>query len=59
MRSSARVQTGDPSLSGRTPAMAAGIADHAWTLAELIALLTDAEQAVPMKRGPYKKRQAA
>ena len=27
------------SLDGRTPAMAAGLADHAWTLEELIGLL--------------------
>ena len=44
-------------LDKRTPAMAAGITDHVWSLDELIALLSDAEQAVPMKRGPYKKRQ--
>jgi IS1 family transposase len=44
---------------GKTPAMAAGVADHVWTLDELVALLTNAEQAVPMKRGPYKKRAAS
>lgn len=42
-----------------TPAVAAGVSDHVWKLPELIALLENAEQAVPMKRGPYKKRQAA
>lgn len=41
---------------GTTPAVAAGIADHVWKLDELIALLEEAE-AVPIKRGPYKKRQ--
>jgi hypothetical protein len=41
---------------GTTPAVAAGITDHVWKLSELIALPTDAEQAVPMKRGPYEKR---
>lgn len=46
-------------LNGQTPAMAAGIADRVWTVNDLIALLEDAENAVPMKRGPYKKRQAA
>src|SRR5581483_11975072 len=47
------------SLGGKTPAMAAEISDHVWSLSELVSLLTDAEQAVPMKRGPYKKRAAA
>jgi IS1 family transposase len=36
-----------------TPAMAAGITDHVWTLHELIGLLQAAE-ATPTKRGPYK-----
>jgi IS1 family transposase len=40
-----------------TPAVAAGIADHVWKLDELVALLDDAERAVPRKRGPYKKRE--
>jgi IS1 family transposase len=44
---------------GVTPAMAAGVTDHRWTLSELVGLLSDAEQAIPMKRGPYKKRAAA
>jgi IS1 family transposase len=47
------------SLGKQTPAMAAGLADHVWPLTELVALLENAEQAVPMKRGPYKKRAAA
>jgi hypothetical protein len=37
--------------------MAAGVSDHVWSLEE-IAMLTDAA-AVPVKRGPYKKRSAA
>jgi hypothetical protein len=41
-----------------TPAVAAGIADHTWTLGELIGLLEDAER-VPVKRGSYAKRRAA
>lgn len=40
---------------GMTPAQAAGLADHAWTLADLIGLL-EAAEATPIKRGPYKKR---
>ena len=36
-----------------TPAMAAGITDHVWSLEE-IAMLADAA-ALPGKRGPYKK----
>jgi IS1 family transposase len=39
---------------GTTPAVAAGITDHVWTLAELVALLEKAE-AVPTKRGRYAK----
>jgi len=41
---------------GTTPAVAAGVADHVWTLDELIDLLVEAENAVPQKRGPYKPR---
>jgi IS1 family transposase len=44
---------------GTTPAVAAGVSDHVWKISELVALLTDAEQAVPMKRGSYKKRVSA
>jgi IS1 family transposase len=40
-----------------TPAVAAGVTDHVWTLHELIGLLEHAETAVPRKRGPYKPRQ--
>jgi IS1 family transposase len=39
---------------GTTPAVAAGVTDHVWTIAELVALL-DAAEATPTKRGPYKK----
>lgn len=39
---------------GTTPAVAAGLSDHTWTLAELIGLLEQAE-AVPVKRGSYAK----
>jgi len=39
---------------GTTPAVAAGVTDHVWTIAELVALLDSAE-ATPTKRGPYKK----
>jgi IS1 family transposase len=42
------------SLDGQTPAMAAGVADHVWSLDELIGLLADAE-SVPVKRGRYAK----
>lgn len=39
-----------------TPAMQAGIADHVWTLEEIVVAM-DAKE-VPQKRGPYKKRAA-
>jgi IS1 family transposase len=42
------------SLDGKTPAMAAALTDHVWTLDELIALLQEAE-AVQVKRGTYRK----
>jgi len=42
------------SLGGKTPAMAAGLEDHAWSVDELIALL-EAAEAVPVKRGAYRK----
>jgi hypothetical protein len=42
------------SLDGETPAMAAGVADHVWTLDELVGLL-EAAEAVPVKRGRYAK----
>lgn len=43
---------------GTTPAVAAGVTDHTWTLAELIGLLEQAE-SVPVKRGSYSKTRAA
>jgi IS1 family transposase len=39
---------------GITPAMAAGVTDHKWTLAELIGLL-EAAEATPIRRGSYTK----
>lgn len=39
-----------------TPAVAAGVADHVWTLHELIGLLEAIEDAQPRERAPYKKR---
>jgi IS1 family transposase len=39
-----------------TPAVAAGVADHVWSLSELIGLLEAIEDAKPRERGPYKKR---
>ncbi len=39
-----------------TPAMEAGLTDHVWNVAELVALLP---QPQPAKRGPYKKKLAA
>jgi hypothetical protein len=39
-----------------TPAMAAGIPDHVWSLEEIAAL---APEPVAKKRGPYRKRQSA
>jgi IS1 family transposase len=37
-----------------TPAMEAGLADHPWTIQELVAM-GDAAMPKPAKRGPYKK----
>jgi IS1 family transposase len=37
-----------------TPAMEAGLCDHAWTIAELVEM-GEALQPAPKKRGPYKK----
>ena len=39
---------------GTTPAVAAGVTDHVWTVAEIIALL-EAAEATPVKRGSYAK----
>jgi IS1 family transposase len=40
-----------------TPAVAAGVVDHVWTLGELVRLLEEAESFMPRERGPYKPRQ--
>jgi hypothetical protein len=40
-----------------TPAMAAGVTDHVWSVADIVAMIEAAEPA-PAKRGPYKKRVA-
>jgi hypothetical protein len=37
-----------------TPAMAAGVSDHGWSIEEMVGLL-DASY-VPKKRGPYERR---
>ena len=37
-----------------TPAMAAGVSDHVWTIEEIVRL---APEPVAKKRGPYKPRQ--
>ena len=38
-----------------TPAMAAGVTDRLWTMADLVAIV-EAAEAKPSKRGPYKKK---
>lgn len=38
-----------------TPAMAAGVVDRLWTMADLVAIV-EAAEAKPSKRGPYKKK---
>jgi hypothetical protein len=40
-----------------TPAMAAGVTDHAWDVADIVSIIEAAEPA-PAKRGPYRKRAA-
>jgi len=42
---------------GTTPAVAAGVTDHVWTLGDLIGLL-EAAEATPIKRGSYAKTRA-
>lgn len=39
-----------------TPAMAAGVTDRLWEMADLVAIV-EAAEAKPGKRGPYKKRE--
>ena len=38
-----------------TPAMAAGLSDHVWNLAEIVTM-ADGYMPKPEKRGPYKKK---
>ena len=38
-----------------TPAMAAGLSDHVWSLEEIVCM-ADTYMQKPGKRGPYKKR---
>jgi IS1 family transposase len=40
-----------------TPAMAAGVTDRLWEMADLVAIV-EAADAAPKARGPYKKREA-
>jgi IS1 family transposase len=37
-----------------TPAMAAGVTDHVWSVADIVSMI-EAAEPVPAKRGPYKK----
>ena len=41
-----------------TPAMAAGVSDRLWEIADIVTLVEAAEER-PVKRGPYRKREAA
>jgi hypothetical protein len=41
-----------------TPAMAAGVTDRLWEVADTVALV-DAAEAKPARREPYRKREAA
>ena len=45
------------SLDGISPAMAAGVTERLWDIADLVALV-DANEPAPKKRGAYKKRSA-
>ena len=40
-----------------SPAMAAGVTDHLWSMEDIVALI-EARAPKPGKRGPYKKRMA-
>lgn len=39
-----------------TPAMAAGLVDSPWEVEDIVKLVEKAEEVVPKKRGPYKKK---
>jgi hypothetical protein len=39
-----------------SPAMAAGVSDRLWDMADVVALI-DAREVAPKKRGPYRKRE--
>ena len=41
-----------------TPAMAAGLSDHVWSLEEIV-LMADSYAPAPAKRGPYKRQESA
>jgi hypothetical protein len=40
-----------------TPAMAAGVTDHVWSIHDIVAIIEAAEPA-PAKRGPHRKQAA-
>lgn len=40
-----------------TPAMASGVTDRLWSVADIVAIV-EAAEPVPAKRGPYKKQPA-
>lgn len=42
-----------------TPAMAAGVTDELWEIADIVALVEAKEAEKPMVRGPYRKREIA
>jgi hypothetical protein len=42
-----------------TPAMAAGVTDKLWEIADIVALIEAKEAEKPVVRGPYKKRAIA
>jgi IS1 family transposase len=41
-----------------TPAMAAGVTDHVWSVADIVSMI-EAAEPTPSKRGPYRKSMAA
>jgi IS1 family transposase len=40
-----------------TPAMAAGVTDHVWSVADIVSMI-EAVETAPAKRGPYRKAKA-